>query len=98
MQIDSMNKVLETPVEDFTNILKSETIGNLHSLSNLLKMQYGQCVNLKNSLMELLHREVVPVEEKKKAVDTLDQLYVAMQLLEDRFNIISEVISSKHTP
>lgn len=96
MKIDSMDTLLNTPVEEIKEILEKETLGTLASLSNLLKMQYGQCTNIKNSLVALIDNEVVPVEDKEKAENTLKNVYIALQLIEDRYNLIVAVIKGKN--
>lgn len=93
----SIDMLLKMTPEVFRDIVKSQPLGFNSSLSNLLKAQYSQCNLAKESLKELMTNEAVPMptEDVERTTKTINDLYICMQLLEDRHTILTEVIKSQ---
>lgn len=90
-----MDMILNMTPEEFTKMMKAQSLGFNTSLSNLLKLQFSQCSNIKDSLVALIRTDKVPKEDKEKHETALKDLYTALQLIEDRHTIVETIIKSK---
>lgn len=90
----SMDMILKMTPEDFRDTMKGFDLGTLNSLSNILKSSYEQSNVAKNSLGVLLETNKVPKEDVDKITGTINDLYLAMQLIEDRYYILTEIIKA----
>lgn len=95
-QLD-MDMLLKMTPEDFTEMVKSQTLGINSSLSKLIALQYSQCASIKDSLVAVLRTQQIPEEDKAKHNKALNDLYTVLQLLEDRYNIIEMVMKDKES-
>lgn len=90
-----MSEIIKMSHEEFIDMLKSENIGYIKSLQNLLQMQYEQCRKLKDGLLLVVtENPTMPEDEKGKYTKTLEELYLSMQILEDKYNIIQSFIGA----
>lgn len=87
----TMDMILKMTPEVFRDTVKGQDLGFRMSLKNLLKMQFEQCNILKDTLLNSLSSGKVPEEDIKKHEDTIQELYLCMQLIEDRHNILDEL-------
>lgn len=90
---DILGKDIDTCLEDFKKLPKGELV----NLTQLLKIQYEQVSNLKNSLLVLIEsheqgENKMTDKEYKEHIVAVDNLYLSMQLIEDRFNIANELL------
>ena len=88
-----MDEVLRMSHEEFVELLKSNTLGYIKSLQNLLQMQYEQCKQMKDGLLLVLQETPnMPKEDKAEYIKTKDNLYLTLQIIEDKFNIIKSFL------
>ena len=88
----TMDMLLKMTPEVFRDTVKSQSLGFNKSLQNLLKAQYEQCNLVKDSIATILEKGDVPEEDKAEHSKALKDLYLCMQLIEDRHTILSLVI------
>lgn len=88
----TMDSLLKMSPEVFRDIAKAQSLGFKKSLLNLLKAQYEQCNMAKESLAVVLAKGNVPTNDKQEYETALKDLYICMQLIEDRHNILNLLI------
>lgn len=89
----TMDMLLKMTPEVFTQVVKNQPLGFNQSLLNLLKVQYEQCTMAKDSLANVLVKaETMPESEKEEYNKAINDLYLCMQLIEDRHTILDIVI------
>lgn len=88
----TMDMILKMTPEVFRDTVKSQSLGFNKSLLNLLKAQYEQCTLAKDSLATVIDKGDIPEEDKSEYSKALKDLYICMQLIEDRHTILSLVI------
>lgn len=81
--------LIETPVEDFLAYVKTISLGELKSVSNYLKMEYERVNSARQGL--LIASEKAPRKDKKEIDNTVQQLMIILQLIEDRVVILAEL-------
>lgn len=87
----TMNMILQATPEDFRDLMINQTLGVRSSLQNILQAQYEQCKMVKDALLELKRQNKVPKEDLGETNKSIEDLYVCMQLIEDRYNILKEI-------
>lgn len=94
----TMDMLLKMTPETYIETMKNQPLGFKTSLLNLLKAQYEQCNFLKENLVTVLEKDSVPEGDRKDIEKTLRDLYISMQLIEDRHNILDILIKegTKH--
>ena len=96
MSIDfTLDMILKMTPEDFISMMKTQTKGFKESLANLLKVQFEQCKASKDVIITMIMEGRVPQEDKEETERTLMDLYVCLQLLEDRYTILNILISEE---
>lgn len=91
----TMNMILQMKPEEFRDTIKSQNRGFNESLKKLLALQYDQVTRLKEGLVLLKKKDTFPNdEEREKCNKSLEELYICLQLIEDRHNIINEYLKS----
>lgn len=93
----TMDMLLNIPPEEFIKIMSDQTTGFKTSLANLIKVQYEQCKVSKDALNTLLVNNKIPKQDMEQCNATLENLYISMQLLEDRYNILNILLSGTST-
>lgn len=93
----TMDVILKTPPEEFVTIMKSQPMGTRISLINILKMQYEQCNMARQALVKSLQlpSSKMPEEDREAHKKVLSELYLSMQIIEDRHNILLEMVNNK---
>lgn len=92
----TMDMILKMTPEVFRDIMKVQTLGYKKSLINLLKAQYEQCSMVKESLVAVLNRvDTIPDDEKIQCETALKDLYMCMQLIEDRHTILDLLVKEE---
>lgn len=86
-----MDEFLKMSIEDFIAFAKQQSYTDIKRLKSLLDSNYDQCKRMKDSLSAILLQAEMPEEDKKTADYNIGQLYVFMQLIEDRHRILLEV-------
>ena len=76
-------------------MMKNQTKGFKESLANLLQVQFEQCKASKDVLTTMIMEGRVPQEDKEQTERTLMDLYVCLQLLEDRYTILNILIDEE---
>lgn len=91
----TMDMILKMKPEEFRDTIKSQNRGFNESLKKLLALQYDQVTRLKEGLVLLKEKDNFPNnEEREKCNKSLEELYICLQLIEDRHNIINEYLKS----
>lgn len=90
----TMDMLLKMKPEMFVDFVKSQPIGFNLSLRNLLQVQYEQCKASKDALVNIVISKKISKEEKTELNKTIKDLYLCMQLLEDRFTLVNAWIKS----
>lgn len=94
--IKTLDEIIQLKPEEFAEFLSEQNLGYLSSVKNFIQMYYEQVNVTKDSILALVHKgENMPKQDKEQAQKTLNDLYIVMQLLEDKFNITNEIINSK---
>ena len=88
----TMDMILTMTPEEFRDTVKAQPLGFNKSLLNLLKAQYEQCNISKESLSAVVEKAEVPTEDMQEYERTIHNLYVCMQLIEDRHTILDLLI------
>lgn len=81
--------LIETPVQEFLDYVKTISLGQLKSVSNFLKMEYERVNAMRQSLLIAL--ESAPKRDKKEIEQTINNLMIIQQLIEDRVLILAEL-------
>lgn len=92
----TMDMLLKMRPEMYVDFIKSQPMGFNLSLRNLLQAQFEQCKVSKDALVNIVISKKISKEEKKELNKTIKDLYLCMQLLEDRFNLVNEWIESQN--
>lgn len=91
-QVKSFGDIIDMPIEEFDLYLKKSkfSMTELLGLKKGLELQYQRVVVAKDRLIELsIKHEVHPSDDP----DTIfNQLYIVLQLIEDRVNVINQYI------
>lgn len=96
-EIKSLNEIISLTPEQFTELMKAENTGFLNSVKNFIEMYYQQITVTKDSVLALVHKgENMPIEDKKEAEETLKDLYIVLQLLEDRHKILCAILDERN--
>lgn len=90
---DILGADIETCVEEF----KKMTKGELVNLTKLLTLQYEQVNNIKNSLLVMIEchetgKEKLSEKNHEEVIKSVDDLYLSLQLIEDRYMIANELL------
>lgn len=88
----TMDYVLKMQPEIFRDIMKAQTLGFNKSLLNLLKLQFEQCTMVKESITNLYTKGAIPKEEEDEYKKAVKDLFICMQLIEDRYTILDIII------
>lgn len=95
----TMDNLLAIPIEEYPAFLSDKLDGDITYLTHFFNGGYSMLVSRKDLLLDLLDR----VEDSKydETKNTINNIYVLLQLIEDRVNICNEVLkvraSSKAT-
>lgn len=89
----TLDMIMKMSPEDFITTMKNQTKGFKESLANLLKVQFEQCRVSKDVITDMLANGRVPQEDLVQTNRTLEDLYLCLQLLEDRYTILNILIS-----
>lgn len=88
----TMDMMMKMSPETFRDIMKAQTLGFKQNLLNLLKANYEQCNMLKESVATILAKATLTDEERADNEKALKDLYLCMQLIEDRHTILDLLI------
>ena len=89
----TLDMIMKMSPEDFITTMKNQTKGFKESLANLLKVQFEQCRVSKEVITDMLANGRVPQEDLAQTNRTLEDLYLCLQLIEDRYTILNILIS-----
>lgn len=89
----TLDMIMKMSPEDFIATMKNQTKGFKESLANLLKVQFEQCRVSKDVITDMLANGKVPQEDLAQTNRTLEDLYICLQLIEDRYTILNILIS-----
>ena len=81
--------LVETPIEEFLDYVKTISLGELKSVSNYLKIEYERVNSARQGL--LIASENAPKKDLKAIDETVQRLMVILQLIEDRVLILAEL-------
>ena len=90
-----LNKLIEMPIEEAINFLKGFTLGQLKSISNGVKLKYSEVELIKDQILNFKQLEETTKEDLEKANEVAENLYIALQRIEDINNVINELIEVK---
>ena len=88
----TMDMIMKMSPETFRDIMKGQPLGFKQSLLNLLKANYEQCNLLKDSILVILEKATITEEERKENEKSLKDLYLCLQLIEDRYTILDILV------
>lgn len=88
----TMDMIMKMSPETFRDIMKGQPLGFKQSLLNLLKANYEQCNLLKDSILVILEKATITEEERKENEKALNDLYLCLQLIEDRHTILDMLV------
>lgn len=88
----SMDMILKMTPEVFRDTMKAQPMGFKLSLQNLLKAQYEQCSMSKDAILLNLEKGAYPEQAKEQAQKTIEDLYICMQLIEDRHTVLALLV------
>lgn len=88
----TMDMLMKMSPETFRDIMKGQPLGFKQSLLNLLKANYEQCNLLKDSILVILEKATITEEERKENEKALKDLYLCLQLIEDRHTILDILV------
>ena len=88
----TMDMIMKMSPETFRDIMKGQPLGFKQSLLNLLKANYEQCNLLKDSILVILEKATITEEERKDNEKALNDLYLCLQLIEDRHTILDILV------
>ena len=88
----TMDMIMKMSPETFRDIMKGQPLGFKQSLLNLLKANYEQCNLLKDSILVILEKATITEEERKENKKALNDLYLCLQLIEDRHTILDILV------
>ena len=88
----TMDMIMKMSPETFRDIMKGQPLGFKQSLLNLLKANYEQCNLLKDSILVILEKATITEEERKENEKALKDLYLCLQLIEDRYTILDILV------
>ena len=90
-QFTAIGTVIDAKQEDLIPYLKELEYGHLCNIKKMLEVEYQKVETTKDALnqkLKLDKLEPVKVEEIKKSVQ---QLYVALQIIEDKCTILEQI-------
>jgi hypothetical protein len=87
-----LNKLIDSPIEDTINFLSGFTLGQLKSISNGVKLKYSEVELVKDQILNFKQLKEVTKEDLEKANVVAENLYIALQKIEDINNVIEELI------
>lgn len=88
----TMDMLMKMSPETFRDIMKGQSLGFKQSLLNLLKANFEQCNLLKDSILVILDKANITEEERKENEKALKDLYICLQLIEDRHTILDILV------
>lgn len=88
----TMDMIMKMSPETFRDTMKGQPLGFKQSLLNLLKANFEQCNLLKDSILVILDKANITEEERKENEKALKDLYLCLQLIEDRFTILDILV------
>ena len=83
-----LNKLIDSPIEDTINFLSGFTLGQLKSISNGVKLKYSEVELVKDQILNFKQLKEVTKEDLEKANVVAENLYIALQKIEDINNVI----------
>lgn len=88
--------IVESSNDEFIAYASTGNLSDLSSLKKFIEMQYVICERMVNDLTEKLEKEnFLSSEMQDKILSTINELYVGMQILEDRATIIEGLKNDK---
>ena len=91
-EVVELNKLIDSPIEDTINFLSGFTLGQLKSISNGVKLKYSEVELVKDQILNFKQLKEVTKEDLEKANVVAENLYIALQKIEDINNVIEELI------
>lgn len=105
---ESFNQLLETPIEKCVEVFKDMPKGELTNLQQLIKLQYEQVNQVKSGLLMTIQFNNLSYQERKdrgirkmteqelkETQKSIQDLYTVLQLIEDRFLVLQEVMVAR---
>ena len=90
-----IGQVIDADTEEIADILTDYSYGQLTNIKKGLEMEYARTETVKNQIAEQIEKDEVEDGKEQLAQDTLDELYVALQRIEDRACIVEELKRQK---
>lgn len=78
--------LVEKPIEEFIKESKDLTLDEIQTMSNHLKAEYERVKRTKDALLQL---------SPEQCEEVLKNIYVLMQLMEDRVLVLQEIESER---
>ena len=81
-------------IEEAERELRDFSYGQLVNTKKYLELEYNKAETLKNALLTGLNNDKF-IEDKKQAEDTVNELYKALQRIEDRALLVEKLKEEK---
>ena len=87
-----MNDFVKMPIDEFIAVIKEQELTPLLNMSKHFELTFQQLVALKESLLKLYDNGNT---EDDKLRETIQNIYVCMQSIEDRHKVVTEIIKAR---
>lgn len=89
-----LNKLIDAPIEETIKLISNFSLGQLKSFSNSVKLKYSEVELIKDQILNFKQLEEATKEDIEKANEVAENLYIALQKIEDINNVALSFISN----
>lgn len=90
-----LSPLIDQPIEKSVELLNTLTLGQLMSFTNAIKLKYSEVEVVKEQMLAFIQLDKAPQEDLDKANEILENLYKALQKIEDITNVALEIIKCR---
>lgn len=90
-----LSPLIDAPIEKSVELLNTLTLGQLMSFTNAIKLKYSEVEVVKEQMLAFIQLDKAPQEDLDKANEILENLYKALQKIEDITNVALEIIKCR---
>lgn len=91
----TMDNLLAIPIDDYPTFLSDKIDGDITFLTHFFNGGYSMLVSRKDLLLDLLDKLGEEDPKYTNTKTTINNIYVLLQLIEDRVNICNEVLKAR---
>ena len=93
--ISDIGKLIDAPIEVFLSVVREYSYGALTNIKKAFEVEYQRVEAVVIGLNQKLLSNDINKQERKDIENTLQTLYVALQLIEDRATVLESLKSEK---